>query len=217
MMGLFDKLKRFNETDTEAAKRLYDNATSDYKAKNYHSAVRLYEMAWDKDPDVGTFFNLSCCYYFEWGTSKDEKRCYALTRHAAIKDHPAAMNNLSFFLNTGYGCQEDRVEGRKWLERAANKNDVRACHTLAHNLHTEAKDEPKLLDRCHKLITRCATENFKDSVAKVSEWFGPIKEDEWNGMTTVDMYNRGCDWMNGTNGFAKNLTLAIRCFEAAAE
>lgn len=36
-------------------------------------------------------------------------------------------------------------------------------------------------------------------------------------MTTVDMYNRGCDWMNGTNGFTKNLTLAIRCFEAAAE
>ena len=119
-MGLFDKLKGFNETDTEAAKRLYDKATSEYKAKNYYSAVRLYEMAWDKDPDVGTFFNLSCCYYFEWGTSKDEKRCYELTRHAAIKDHPAAMNNLSFFLNTGYGCQEDRVEGRKWLERAAN-------------------------------------------------------------------------------------------------
>lgn len=216
-MGLFDKLKGFNETDTEAAKRLYDKATSEYKAKNYYSAVRLYEMAWDKDPDVGTFFNLSCCYYFEWGTSKDEKRCYELTRHAAIKDHPAAMNNLSFFLNTGYGCQEDRVEGRKWLERAANKNDVRACHTLAHNLHTEAKDDPKLLDRCHKLITWCATENFQDSQAKVNEWFGPIKEDEWNGMTTVDMYNRGCDWMNGTNGFTKNLTLAIRCFEAAAE
>lgn len=216
-MGLFDKLKRNNETNTEAAKRLYDKATSEYKAKNYYSAVRLYEMAWDKDPDVGTFFFQSCCYYFEWGTSKDEKRCYELTRHAALKDHPAAMNNLSFFLNTGYGCQEDRVEGRKWLERAANKNDVRACHTLAHNLHTEAKDDPKLLDRCHKLITRCATENFKDSVAKVSEWFGPIKEDEWNGMTTVDMYNRGCDWMNGTNGFTKNLTLAIRCFEAAAE
>lgn len=216
-MGLFDKLKGFNETNTEAAKRLYDKATSEYKAKNYYSAVRLYEMAWDKDPDVGTFFNLSCCYYFEWGTSKDEKRCYELTRHAAIKDHPAAMNNLSFFLNTGYGCQEDRVEGRKWLERAANKNDVRACHTLAHNLHTEAKDDPKLLDRCHKLITRCATENFQDSRAKVNEWFGPIKEDEWNGMTTVDMYNRGCDWMNGTNGFTKNLTLAIRCFEAAAE
>ena len=217
MMGLFDKLKRFNETDTEAAKRLYDKATSEYKAKSYYNAVRLYEMAWDKDPGVGTFFNLSCCYYFEWGTSKDEKRCYELTRHAAIKDHPAAMNNLSFFLNTGYGCQEDRVEGRKWLERAANKNDVRACHTLAHNLHTEAKDDPKLLDRCHKLITRCATENFQDAREKVNEWFGSIKEDEWNGMTTVDMYNRGCDWMNGTNGFAKNLTLAIRCFEAAAE
>lgn len=216
-MGLFDKLKGFNETNTEAAKRLYDKATSEYKAKNYYSAVRLYEMAWDKDPDVGTFFNLSCCYYFEWGTSKDEKRCYELTRHAAIKDHPAAMNNLSFFLNTGYGCQEDRVEGRKWLEKAANKNDVRACHTLAHNLHTEAKDDPKLLDRCHKLITRCATENFKDSVAKVSEWFGPIKEEEWKGMTTVDMYNRGCDWMNGTNGYTKNLPLAIRCFDAAAE
>lgn len=216
-MGLFDKLKGFNETNTEAAKRLYDKATSEYKAKNYYSAVRLYEMAWDKDPDVGTFFNLSCCYYFEWGTSKDEKRCYELTRHAAIKDHPAAMNNLSFFLNTGYGCQEDRVEGRKWLERAANKNDISACHTLACQLHIEAKDDPKLLDRCHKLITRCATENFKDSVAKVSEWFGPIKEEEWKGMTTVDMYNRGCDWMNGTNGYSKNLPLAIRCFDAAAE
>lgn len=216
-MGLFDKLKRNYETDAEAAKRLYDKATSEYKAKNYHSAVRLYEMAWDKDPDVGTFFFLSCCYYFEWGTSKDEKRCYELTRHAALKDHPAAMNNLSFFLNTGYGCQEDRVEGRKWLERAANKNDVRACHTLACQLHIEAKDDPKLLDRCHKLITRCATENFKDSVAKVSEWFGPIKEEDWKDMTTVDMYNRGCDWMNGTNGYTKNLTLAIRCFDAAAE
>lgn len=216
-MGLFDKLKGFNETNTETAKRLYDKATSEYKAKSYYSAVRLYEMAWDKDPDVGTFFFLSCCYYFEWGTSKDEKRCYELTRHAALKDHPAAMNNLSFFLNTGYGCQEDRVEGRKWLERAANKNDVRACHTLAHNLYREAKDDPKLLDRCHKLISRCATENFKDSVAKVSEWFGPIKEEEWKGMTTVDMYNRGCDWMNGTNGYTKNLPLAIRCFDAAAE
>lgn len=216
-MGLFDKLKRNNETNTEAAKRLYDKATSEYKAKNYYSAVRLYEMAWDKDPDVGTFFFLSCCYYFEWGTSKDEKRCYELTRHAALKDHPAAMNNLSFFLNTGYGCQEDRVEGRKWLERAANKNDISACHTLACQLHIEAKDDPKLLDRCHKLITRCATENFKDSVAKVSEWFGPIKEEEWKGMTTVDMYNRGCDWMNGTNGYTKNLPLAIRCFDAAAE
>lgn len=216
-MGLFDKLHRFTETDTEAAKRLYDKATSEYKAKNYYSAVRLYEMAWDKDPDVGTFFNLSCCYYCEWGTSKNEKRCYELTRHAAIKDHPTAMNNLSFFLNTGYGCQEDSLEGRKWLERAADKNDVLACHTLAHNLHTEAKDNPKLLDRCYQLITRCAEENFKDSHEKVSEWFGPIKEDEWNGMTTVGMYNRGCDWMNGTNGFTRNLTLAIRCFEAAAE
>ena len=40
-MGLFDKLKGFNETNTEAAKRLYDKATSEYKAKNYYRGCRL--------------------------------------------------------------------------------------------------------------------------------------------------------------------------------
>ena len=35
-MGLFDKLKGFNETDTEAAKRLYDKATSEYSLCIYY-------------------------------------------------------------------------------------------------------------------------------------------------------------------------------------
>ena len=59
-MGLFDFLKRETESDHDAAIRLYDEATQEYSAKRYAAAVKLYEQAWSKDPDVNTFFNPSC-------------------------------------------------------------------------------------------------------------------------------------------------------------
>ena len=64
-MGLFDFLKGEPESNRNAAIRLYDVATKEYSAKRYAAAVKLYEQAWSKDPDVNTFFNLSICYYFE--------------------------------------------------------------------------------------------------------------------------------------------------------
>ena len=91
-MGLFDFLKRETESDHDAAIRLYDEATQEYSAKRYAAAVTLYEQAWSKDPDVNTFFNLSICYYYEWGTTKNETRCFEVTRHAALKGNSQATD-----------------------------------------------------------------------------------------------------------------------------
>lgn len=215
-MGLFDFLKNVGETDAQAARRLYDSATRQYETKNYADAVRLYEAAWGKCPDVDTFFPLSVCYYSGWGTARDERRCYELTRHAAMKDVPGAMSNLSFFLNTGYGCDVDRTEARAWLERSAATGFLDARYTLALCQHTESRDNPPLLHQCYLNMKACADRGHKDSQRLMAEWFGPVTDGEWQGLTVAGMANRGYAWMNGTDGFDKNPTLAMRCLRAAA-
>lgn len=216
-MGLFDFLKRETESDHDAAIRLYDVATKEYSAKRYAAAVALYEQAWSKDPDVNTFFNLSVCYYFEWGTTKNEVRCFELTRHAALKGNSQAMNNLGFFYNTGYGCTEDKAEGRKWIEKSAKLLNLSACRTLAHIYHDESETNPPVLHDCYTQLKICADKNYNDTQQLMADWFGPVKEEEWKGMSTIDMSNRGYDWMTGGNGFTKNLELAKRCLRAAAD
>ena len=57
-MGLLDFLKRGTEDVGMEAKRVYDEAEQLYKAGNYDDAVRLYEKAWSKYPDVGDFYGL---------------------------------------------------------------------------------------------------------------------------------------------------------------
>lgn len=216
-MGLFDFLKRETESDHDAAIRLYDEATQEYSAKRYAAAVKLYEQAWSKDPDVNTFFNLSVCYYYEWGTTKNEVRCFELTRHAALKGNSQAMNNLGFFYNTGYGCTENKAEGRRWIEKSAKLMNLSACRTLAHIYHDESETNPPVLHDCYIQLKICADKDFNDTKKLMTDWFGPIREEEWKGMTTADMANRGYDWMTGGNGFTKNLELAKRCLRAAAD
>lgn len=60
-------------------------------------------------------------------------------------------------------------------------------------------------------------QNYNDTPQLMADWFGPVKEEEWKGMSTIDMSNRGYDWMTGGNGFTKNLELAKRCLRAAAD
>ncbi|MCI7284652.1 MAG: sel1 repeat family protein [Prevotella sp.] len=162
-MGLFDFLKRETESDHDAAIRLYDEATQEYSAKRYAAAVTLYEQAWSKDPDVNTFFNLSICYYYEWGTTKNETRCFEVTRHAALKGNSQAMNNLGFFYNTGYGCTQDKAEGRRWIEKSAKLLNLSACRTLAHIYHDESETNPPVLHQCYTLLKTCADKNYKDT------------------------------------------------------
>ena len=49
-MGTSDFTNPYNETNADAAKRLYTSATQKYDLKDYAEAVRLYEQAWQKDP-----------------------------------------------------------------------------------------------------------------------------------------------------------------------
>ena len=210
-MGFFDFLK-----PDVSAEDLYREAEQCFKSKDYATAVKLFEQAWDKDPDVGDFLSLSACYYYEWGTSKNETRCHELAFHGALKGNAQSMNNLAFFINTGYGCTMDKPKARKWFEKAAEKGNRDAKFTLACILHADAKDDPTLLDRCYRLMKECADNGRKEAQEKMDKWFGPVTEDEWKGLTTVGMANRGYNWMVGKEGFEKNEVLAMRCLKAAA-
>ena len=196
-MGFFDFLK-----PDVSAEDLYREAEQCFKSKDYATAVKLFEQAWDKDPDVGDFLSLSACYYYEWGTSKNETRCHELAFHGALKGNAQSMNNLAFFINTGYGCTMDKPKARKWFEKAAEKGNRDAKFTLACILHADAKDDPTLLDRCYRLLKECADKGRKEAQEKMDKWFGPVTEDEWKGLTTVGMANRGYNWMVGKEGFA---------------
>ena len=55
-MGFFDFLK-----PDVSAEDLYREAEQCFKSKDYATAVKLFEQAWDKDPDVGDFLSLSAC------------------------------------------------------------------------------------------------------------------------------------------------------------
>ena len=210
-MGFFDFLK-----PDVSAEDLYREAEQCFKSKDYATAVKLFEQAWDKDPDVGDFLSLSACYYYEWGTSKNEARCHELAFHGALKGNAQSMNNLAFFINTGYGCTMDKPKARKWFEKAVEKGNRDAKFTLACILHADAKDNPTLLDRCYRLMKECADNGRKEAQENMDKWFGPVTEDEWKGLTTVGMANRGYNWMMGKEGFAKNTVLAMRCLKAAA-
>ena len=210
-MGIFDFLK-----PDVSAEDLYREAEQCFKSKDYATAVKLFEQAWDKDPDVGDFLSLSACYYYEWGTSKNETRCHELAFHGALKGNAQSMNNLAFFINTGYGCTMDKPKARKWFEKAVEKGNRDAKFTLACILHADAKDDPTLLDRCYRLMKECADNGRKEAQENMDKWFGPVTEDEWKGLTTVGMANRGYNWMVGQDGFEKNEVLAMRCLKAAA-
>ena len=118
------------------------------------------------------------------------------------------MNNLGFFYNTGYGCTENKAEGRKWIEKSAKLLNLSACCTLAHIYHDESETNPPVLHDCYTQLKICADKNYNDTQQLMADWFGPVKEEEWKGMSTIDMSNRGYDWMTGGNGFTKNLELA---------
>ncbi|MEE0621428.1 MAG: hypothetical protein UC300_10680, partial [Prevotella sp.] len=95
-MDTSDFTNPYNETNADAAKRLYTSATQKYGLKDYAEAVRLYEQAWQKDPYVGTFHNLALCYYHGWGTAKNAMRCHDLTFHAARMNDAQSMYCASF-------------------------------------------------------------------------------------------------------------------------
>ena len=65
-------------------------------------------------------------------------------------------------------------------------------------------------------MKECADNGRKEAQENMDKWFGPVTEDEWKGLTTVGMANRGYNWMVGKEGFEKNEVLAMRCLKAAA-
>ena len=215
-MGTSDFTNPYNETNADAAKRLYTSATQKYDLKDYAEAVRLYEQAWQKAPYVGTFHNLALCYYHGWGTAKNAMRCHDLTFHAARMNDAQSMYNLASFYSSGFGCEANPKNARYWLEQAANKGYIPARYTLAVKQHAEAQANPPLLHFCYRNLKAAADNGHEKAQRLMAEWFGPMTEEEWQGMTTIDMFNRGCNWTNGTNGYNQNYVLALRCYYAAA-
>lgn len=215
-MDTSDFTTPYNETNADAAKRLYTSATQKYNLKDYAEAVRLYEQAWQKDPYVGTFHNLALCYYHGWGTAKNAMRCHDLTFHAARMNDAQSMYNLASFYSSGFGCEANPKNARYWLEQAANKGYIPARYTLAVKQHAEAQANPPLLHFCYRNLKAAADNGHEKAQRLMAEWFGPMTEEEWQGMTTIDMFNRGCNWTNGTNGYNQNYVLALRCYYAAA-
>lgn len=111
-MGTSDFTNPYNETNADAAKRLYTSATQKYDLKDNAEAVRLYEQAWQKAPYAGTFHNLALCYYHGWGTAKNAMRCHDLTFHAARMNDAQSMYNLASFYSSGFGCEANPKNAR---------------------------------------------------------------------------------------------------------
>lgn len=155
-MSTSDFTNLYNETNADAAKRLYTSATQKYDLKDYAEAVRLYEQAWQKDPYVGTFHNLALCYYHGWGTAKNAMRCHDLTFHAARINDAQSMYNLASFYSSGFGCEANPKNARYWLEQAANKGYIPARYTLAVKQHAEAQANPPLLHFCYRNLKAAA-------------------------------------------------------------
>ena len=216
-MGLLDFLKRGSEDVGMEAKMVYDEAEQLYKAGNYDDAVRLYEKAWSKYPDVGDFYGLLACYIHGNDASGNERRCCELACHGAEKGNSQSMYRYALFLDTGHGCAEDKAESRHWLEKSTEQGNPDAAYALASLLYDEVKTNPLLLDRCYRLTKVYADRGHEGAKRRLDEWFGPIRDDEWQGFTTARMAQRGYNWLCGKDGFQQNLALAMRCLRAAAE
>lgn len=178
-MGTSDFTNPYNETNADAAKRLYTSATQKYDLKDCAEAVRLYEQAWQKDPYVGTFHNLALCYYHGWGTAKNAMRCHDLTFHAARMNDAQSMYNLASFYSSGFGCEANPKNARYWLEQAANKGYIPARYTLAVKQHAEAQANPPLLHFCYRNLKAAADNGHEKAQRLMAEWFGPMTEEEW--------------------------------------
>ena len=212
-MAFFDFLR-----PQASAEDLYAEATQRFDRKDYATAVKLYEQAYAKDPDAGHYTQLVMCYINGWGTDKNPERCFEVTRHnTEHRRDPVALYNMGVMYENGFGCQADLEAAIKWYEEAGRQGYKNAPLALAKVYHRTALTDMKAQYRCYTKLMEAAGKNIADAKMLMDRWFGPLSEQETHGMTTSDIYNRGCDWLNGEGGYDKCIDIAMRWFRCAAE
>lgn len=195
----------------------YNEARRCFQEKNYARCVPLFEKAYRANPDVGEFVALAYCYYFGEGVEKNLERCLELTRHDANKGVAAALNNLGFFYLNGIAVEKNVEEAVVWLTKSADKGFVDAAFTLAKVLHNQYRQQPRRYVLWRKYMKMAAERKHKNAVALLQEWNAALPKDAQRGMTVNQIYNCGCDWMSGTQGFPCDYEEAILWFAAAAQ
>ncbi|MGN0232324.1 MAG: hypothetical protein ACI4A8_08975 [Muribaculaceae bacterium] len=203
-------------TPFSSAGEIYAEALANFKVKKYDVAVVYFERAWRKNPGVGEFMELAYCHMNGFGTPKNAARCFAITKVVAERGNAVAQNNLGYLYYNGIGVDKNTNEGILWFESAAAKGHDDAKYTLAKIYHDKSSCKPEYAAKCREYIKALAAKNYKDSSSLLRQWNSALSADEEKGMSTVDVYNRGCDWMNGSGGYPIDYEEAIRWFACAA-
>lgn len=195
----------------------YNEAKRCFKEKNYARCVVLFEKAYRANPDVGDYVALAYCYYMGEGVEKNLARCLEITRHDASKGVAAALNNLGFFYLNGIGVDKNVEKAVEFLTKSADKGFVDASLTLAKVLHNQYKQQPQRYILWRKYMKMAADHQHQDAVELWQQWTTALPDDDVEGMTATQLYNRGCEWMNGTDGFPCHYEEAALWFAAAAK
>ena len=212
-MGLFSIFR-----PRASAEDLFSEAEQLYRKKDYATAVKLYEQAYALNPDVGDFLPLSLCLYEGRGTAKDDVRFFEVTRHEAMKRESAhAVNNLGNCYYKGVGCEKDEREAVTWFETARAMGHLGATLTLAFIYHRRGADDKGAQFMCYTCLTECVKRGYGKADELMAQWFGPLTEEERQGLSTDDIYRRGRHWLDGTGGCTRCLPLAERWIRCAAE
>lgn len=106
----------------EKIKALMDNM-------NYDEAFVLAKEGMEKG-SVNCSHLISVMYYNGLGVEKSESLGHKYSGIAAEKGHPVAQRNYGNDFLFGRGSAIDEIEGVKWLEKAAQNNDVSAQASL---------------------------------------------------------------------------------------
>ena len=203
-------------TPFSSAGEIYAEALANFKAKKYDVAVVYFEKAWRKNPCVGDFMELAYCHMNGFGTPKNAVRCFEIINAVAQRGNVVAQNNLGYLYYNGIGVRQDLAEGIRWFESAADKGYDEAKYTLAKIYHDKSSEKPVYAAKSRMYIKALAAKSYKDSADLLRQWNSVLSADEANGMSTVDVYNRGCCWMNGSDGYSVDYEEAIRWFAYAA-
>lgn len=212
-MGLFSIFR-----PRASAEDLFGEAEQFYRKKDYAAAVKLYEQAYALDPDVGDFVPLSLCLYEGRGTAKDDARFFEVTRHEAMKRESAhAVNNLGNCYYKGVGCARDEREAVTWFEAARAMGHLGATLTLAYIYHRRGAGDKGAQFMCYTCLAECEKHGYGKAGELMAQWFGPLTEEERQGLSADDICRRGRQWLDGTGGCTPCRPLAERWIRWAAE
>jgi len=158
--------------------------------KNQEEAIRWYRRAADGG-DHQAMYNLGDIYYRGVGVEKNLKTAYRWYRQAADQENPLALYRLSHMQGRGEGVERDHRKALELMEQSAEKGFPIAIMQIA---------KYKLLDKNDAQQTKAAHWYFRASQ------MGHLDATRILGVL-----------LSAGRGVEVNETLAVRCFNKAAQ